>query len=59
MKIIVVGANGAVGKTAVNELSARHEIIQASRSTGDIQVDLEDLASIRSMYKQVGKVDAV
>ncbi|MCP4766575.1 MAG: short chain dehydrogenase [Gammaproteobacteria bacterium] len=59
MKVIVIGANGAVGKAAVDELSARHEIIAVGRSSGDIQADIEDVDSIRAMYQQTGKVDAV
>ncbi|MCP4333873.1 MAG: short chain dehydrogenase [Gammaproteobacteria bacterium] len=59
MKVIVIGANGAVGKAAVDELSARHEIIAVGRSSGDIQADIEDVDSIRAMYQQAGKVDAV
>jgi len=59
VKIIIVGANGAVGRAAFAELSARHEIIRVGRSSGDVQADIEDLESIRSMYKQVGNVDAV
>ena len=59
MKIILVGANGAVGQTAVNAFGNRHEIIAVGRTSGDIQIDIEDLDSVRSMYQQVGKVDAV
>lgn len=59
MKIIVVGAGGAVGKTAVDALAQRHEIIKVGRSSGDVQADIEDIDSIRAMYQQVGKVDAV
>jgi len=59
VKIIIVGANGAVGRAAFAELSARHEIIRVGRSSGDVLADIEDLESIRSMYKQVGNVDAV
>jgi NAD(P)-dependent dehydrogenase (short-subunit alcohol dehydrogenase family) len=59
MKIIVVGANGAVGKSAVDALGDRHEIIAVGRTSGDIQIDIEDQESVRSMYRQVGKVDAV
>ena len=59
MKIIVVGANGAVGQTAVNAFGNRHEIIAVGRTSGDIQIDIEDQESVRSMYKQAGKVDAV
>ncbi len=59
MKIIIVGANGAVGKTAVDALSSRHEIVAVGRSGGDVQADIENLESIRTMYQKVGKVDAV
>ncbi|MFT5219596.1 MAG: NAD(P)-dependent dehydrogenase (short-subunit alcohol dehydrogenase family) [Planctomycetota bacterium] len=59
MKIMVVGANGAVGSTAVEALSVRHEVIKVGHSSGDLRVDLEDPDSIRAMYEQVGKVDAV
>jgi NAD(P)-dependent dehydrogenase (short-subunit alcohol dehydrogenase family) len=59
MKIIIVGANGTVGRTAVEALSSRHEIIAVGKTSGDIQADIEDLDSIRSMYQKVGKVDAV
>lgn len=59
MKIIVVGGNGAVGRAAVEALSGRHEVISVGRSSGDVQADIEDIESIRSMYQQIGKVDAV
>jgi len=59
MKIIVIGAGGAVGKTAVDALAPRHEIIKVGRSSGDVKADIEDVDSIRAMYQQVGKVDAV
>ena len=59
MKIVVVGAGGAVGRTAVAALSARHEVIRVGRTSGDVHMNIEDIESIRSMYQQVGKVDAV
>ncbi len=59
MKIVIVGAAGAVGKTAVEALSGRHEIIGVGRTSGDVQMDIEDVDSIRAMYQQVGRVDAV
>lgn len=59
MKIIVIGAGGAVGRCAVQALAPRHEIIRAGRSGGDLRVDLEDIDSIRAMYRETGRVDAV
>jgi NAD(P)-dependent dehydrogenase (short-subunit alcohol dehydrogenase family) len=59
MKIMIVGAAGTVGKTAVDALSGRHEIVRVGKTSGDVQMDIEDIDSIRAMYQQVGKVDAV
>jgi NAD(P)-dependent dehydrogenase (short-subunit alcohol dehydrogenase family) len=59
MKIVVVGASGAVGKPVVDALCGRHEIIRVGRTSGDISMDIEDIDSIRSMFRQVGRVDAV
>ena len=59
MKIIIVGASGAVGNAAVRALETRHDIVQVNRSSGDLQMDIEDIDSIRAMYRQVGRVDAV
>lgn len=59
MKIIVIGAQGDIGRTACAELAGRHKVITAGRSSGDICVDIGDRASIDRMYQEAGKVDAV
>jgi len=59
MKIVLVGAMGAVGRTALEALEGRHELIRVGRNSGDVQMDIEDIDNIRTMYQQVGKVDAV
>ncbi len=59
MKIILVGSNGDVGKAACEELSKKHDIITAGRSSGDVYVDLSDWASVEAMYAKAGKIDAV
>jgi NAD(P)-dependent dehydrogenase (short-subunit alcohol dehydrogenase family) len=59
MKIVIVGATGAVGKAAAEALSGRNEIISVGRTSGDVHADIEDIESIRTMYQQVGRVDAV
>ena len=59
MRILIVGTAGNVGKAAVAELGARHEVITAGRSTGDVRVDLLDASSISAMYEKLGKLDAV
>ena len=59
MRVLIVGTNGDVGKAAVAELSGRHDVIKAGRSTGDVQVDIMDAASITAMFEKLGKLDAV
>ncbi|MBZ9823224.1 short chain dehydrogenase [Mesorhizobium sp. CA4] len=59
MRIVVVGAEGDIGKAVCAELESRHEIIRAGRSSGDIRVDMANRASVDAMYASCGKVDAV
>lgn len=59
MRIIIVGAGGDIGQAVCKEFEQRHEIIRAGRSSGDIQVDMADRASVEAMYSKCGKVDSV
>ncbi len=59
MRIIVVGAEGDIGQAACSELGTRHDLIKVGRTSGDLQVDMSDPASIGDMYAKVGRVDAV
>ena len=59
MKILVVGATGTIGRKLCPELEKRHEVVKASYSKAEVKVDITDHASIRNMFKKVGKVDAV
>jgi NAD(P)-dependent dehydrogenase (short-subunit alcohol dehydrogenase family) len=59
MKIVVVGAEGAVGSAVMNALRDRHEVIKVGRSSGDLHLDVESIDDIRALYQNVGKVDAV
>ena len=59
MRILVVGAEGTVGKAAISGFRVGHEIIKAGRKSGDVKVDIADAASVRAMYEKLGKVDAV
>ena len=58
MRVLLVGASGTVGKAAASGL-ARHDIVAAGRTTGDVKVDLMDEAAIRAMFEKVGPVDAI
>jgi NAD(P)-dependent dehydrogenase (short-subunit alcohol dehydrogenase family) len=59
MKIILIGAHGTIGSAVDRELSFRHEIIRVGRSSGDLQVDISDSASIRALFEKTGKFDAL
>ena len=59
MKIIVIGASGTVGKAVVEQLGLRHDIVAVGTSSGQYQADIGDIAQVRAVFEQVGKVDAV
>ncbi|MBN9668792.1 short chain dehydrogenase [Roseibium aggregatum] len=59
MNIVVIGAAGAIGQAVCAELSGRHKVITAGRTSGDLRVDLVDEASIEAIYRQAGPLDAV
>ncbi len=59
MRILVVGAEGDIGRAACAELKARHEIIRAGRSGGDVIVDMADRKCVEAMYAGIGELDAV
>jgi NAD(P)-dependent dehydrogenase (short-subunit alcohol dehydrogenase family) len=59
VRIIVVGGAGTIGRTVVEHLSARHDVVVAGRTSGDVQVDIGSRDSVRLMYEQVGAFDAV
>jgi len=59
MRILIVGATGTIGRPLVAALQNRHELVLASRQKAHEKVDLSDPASIRALFKRVGKLDAV
>lgn len=60
MKIVIVGASGTMGQYLANVLEKEnHEIIRASRSSEDIQVDTTSTKSIEEMFAKIGAFDAL
>ena len=59
MKILLIGASGTIGQAVDRELSGRHEIIRIGRTSGDFQVDIGDSASIRALFSNTGRFDAL
>jgi NAD(P)-dependent dehydrogenase (short-subunit alcohol dehydrogenase family) len=58
-KILVIGAFGNIGKYVAEVLSKKHEVIKAARKSGDINIDITSVDSIKEAYKKLGKLDAV
>jgi NAD(P)-dependent dehydrogenase (short-subunit alcohol dehydrogenase family) len=59
MKILVIGATGTIGRAVVEELGNGHDVVQASRSRGDLRVDITDDASVKTLFAKLGHVDAI
>ncbi|MBS1963726.1 MAG: short chain dehydrogenase [Bdellovibrionales bacterium] len=60
MKIVLVGANGTIGKKVHELLFAEgHEIVKVGKTSGDFQVDIADRESVRRLYAKIGAFDAV
>lgn len=58
MKIAMIG-RGIIGSAVAELLSAEHDVIRASRSGGDIQLDALSVESISAFYQKLGKFDAM
>ncbi|MBC2102486.1 short chain dehydrogenase [Listeria marthii] len=59
MKILLIGASGTLGSAVKDRLEKKAEVITAGRHSGDVTVDITSVDSIKKMYAQVGKVDAI
>lgn len=59
MKILIVGGNGTIGKKVASFLSDKHEIMTAGRKSGDLRIDLSDSNSIKSLFENNKKFNAV
>lgn len=58
MRILIIGANGTLGKAITPVLADRHEVITAGRTSGDIHVDITSEAAIQGMFEQLNNIDA-
>lgn len=59
MNILLIGAQGTLGRAVAEELGPRHTLITAGRSSGDLRIDLTDRDSIAAALARAGKLDAV
>lgn len=60
MKVLVVGGTGTIGRAVAEALRAEgHEVLSAERSGGDLRVDITSPESVRALFAQAGRVDAI
>ena len=59
MKVLLIGANGTIGRAVRKQLEMRHEVVTAGRNEAELLVDITSPNSIKEMYLKIGKVDAV
>ena len=60
MRVLLVGGSGTIGHAVADALRAEgHEVVTAGRSSGDLRVDMTSPDSIRALFAQAGRVDAI
>lgn len=59
MKILIIGGHGTIGRVVSQHFSLEHQVVVASRQSGDINIDIADSASIESGLEKMGKFDAL
>jgi NAD(P)-dependent dehydrogenase (short-subunit alcohol dehydrogenase family) len=59
MKVLIIGASGAIGKVITPAIQRNHEVVTAGRNSGDIAVDISSAVSIEGLFQKVANLDAV
>jgi NAD(P)-dependent dehydrogenase (short-subunit alcohol dehydrogenase family) len=59
MRILLVGGTGTIGSAVYEMLSESHEVVRCTRSGEDVHVDMAMPSSIRAMYEEAGRFDAL
>ena len=58
-RVLIIGSKGLLGSAIAKVLQSTHEVIEASRSSQDHPVDISNPDSLKALFGQVGKVDAI
>lgn len=58
-RVLLIGAEGTLGRAVAAELAPRHDLLSAGRTSGELRLDLTDSGSMREALAQAGPLDAV
>lgn len=58
-RVLLIGAEGTLGRAVAAELAPRHDLLSAGRTSGELRLDLTDGDSMREAMAQAGPLDAV
>jgi NAD(P)-dependent dehydrogenase (short-subunit alcohol dehydrogenase family) len=60
MKVVLFGASGTIGSAVQKALEANgHEVIGITRKSGDFQADIQDIESLKAVYKKIRSFEHV
>jgi NAD(P)-dependent dehydrogenase (short-subunit alcohol dehydrogenase family) len=59
MRVALIGATGTIGQAVAEALAGGHDVVKVGYTHGDYHVDLSAPDSIRLLFHEMGKVDAV
>ncbi len=60
MRILVIGGHGTIGKYLFSFFKeAGHDVITAGRNSGDYKVDIAITETVKALFEQVGRLDAI
>lgn len=59
MKILIIGGYGTIGKVVSEHFKQKHNVLIAGRTKGDFIVDIADSISIKNLFENIGKLDAI
>ena len=59
MRILIIGGNGTIGARVSHHFQSEHEVIIAGRNSGHVQVNIAYSRSLKSMFEEIGKFDAI
>src|SRR4051794_1644617 len=59
MRVLVIGGKGTIGKAVVKQLSKRHEVLGAGRTSERFPIDMTSPQAIRALFDATTDLDAV